>query len=86
MVVTMPVKFTTSDMPIPRTMPMTPPIKVSAIASMRNCRLMSALLRADGFAQADLARALRHGREHHVHDADAADEKRDAGDGARGGA
>ena len=38
--------------------------------------------RADRAAHADLARALEHRREHDVHDADAADEQRDAGDGA----
>ena len=39
-------------------------------------------LRADGLADADLARPLRHGHEHDVHDADAADEQRDADDAA----
>ena len=36
-----------------------------------------AVFRAEGFAQADLARALRHRDQHDVHDADAADEQRD---------
>ncbi len=36
-----------------------------------------ALLGSYRLAQADFARALGHGREHHVHDADAADQKRD---------
>ena len=35
---------------------------------------------ADGFADADLARPLRHRDEHDVHDADAADEQRQPGD------
>ena len=38
---------------------------------------MSRLPRADGAADADLARALEHAREHDVHDPDAADEQRD---------
>ena len=38
--------------------------------------------RADRAADADLARLLEHRREHDVHDADAADEQRDAGDQA----
>src|ERR1051326_8855722 len=37
--------------------------------------------RADGDAHADLARPLRDGDEHHVHDADPADDERDRGDG-----
>ena len=40
----------------------------------------AALFRADRLLQADLPRALRDGDEHDVHDADAADEQRDAGD------
>ena len=39
-----------------------------------------ALLRADGAADADLARPLHHAGEHDVHDADAADEQRDRRD------
>ena len=39
--------------------------------------------RADGQADADLARPLGHGDEHDVHDADAADEQADAGDGGQ---
>ncbi|MEZ6017621.1 MAG: hypothetical protein R3F49_21105 [Planctomycetota bacterium] len=38
-------------------------------------------LRAEGAAHADLARALGDGRQHDVHDADAADEQRDHRDG-----
>ena len=38
--------------------------------------------RADGAADADLARPLEHRREQHVHDADAADEERDGGERA----
>ena len=41
-----------------------------------------AAMRADGQADADLARPLRHAHEHDVHDADAADDERDAGDRA----
>ena len=41
-----------------------------------------ALQRADREADADLARALGHRHEHDVHDADAADEQADRGDGA----
>src|SRR5262249_121769 len=39
-----------------------------------------AALGAQRAADADLARPLRHGRQHDVHDTDAADEQRDAGD------
>ena len=38
---------------------------------------------ADGLADADLARPLGHGDDHDVHDADAADHQRDAGDRAQ---
>ena len=41
------------------------------------------LARADREPQSDLARALGHGHEHDVHDPDAADRKRDAGDGGK---
>ena len=44
-----------------------------------------ALGRTDRFADADLAGALGDGDEHDVHDADAADEERDRGHGARAG-
>ena len=40
-----------------------------------------ATVRADGHADADLAGALGDADEHDVHDADAADDERDAGDG-----
>ena len=42
-----------------------------------------AAARADGHADADLARPLGHADEHDVHDADAADDERDAGDAGR---
>ena len=42
-----------------------------------------AALRAQGAADADLAGALRDRRQHDVHDADAADQERDAGDRAQ---
>ena len=43
---------------------------------------MSACARPDGAAHADLARPLEHRGQHDVHDADAADQQRDAGDAA----
>ena len=39
-------------------------------------------MRADGEADADFARPFGHAHEHDVHDADAADDQRDAGDRA----
>ena len=54
-------------------------MKVSMTASAKNCVDISFFFRADGLAQADLARALGDRRQHHVHDADAADDERDAG-------
>ena len=59
---------------------MTPPIAVTTMASDRNCARMSRLPRARRHAHADLARPLRDRDEHDVHDADAADEQRDAAD------
>ena len=59
-----------------------PPIALSVTASIRNCEQDVAAVRADGHADADLARALGHAHEHDVHDPDAADEERDAGDRA----
>ena len=41
-----------------------------------------ASMRADGHAHADLARAFGHAHEHDVHDADAPDDERNAGDRA----
>src|SRR5690606_7017351 len=38
------------------------------------------LLGANGAANADFAGSFQHGRQHDVHDADAADQQRDAGD------
>jgi hypothetical protein len=52
------------------------------MASMRNCSEHIAAVRADGEADADLAGALGDGDEHDVHDADAADDERNASDGA----
>ena len=43
---------------------------------------MSPAARADRHAQADFADALGHRHQHDVHDADAADDQRDAGDRA----
>ena len=39
-------------------------------------------MRADGHARADLARSLGYADEHDVHDSDAADDQRNAGDRA----
>ena len=59
---------------------MIPPTRQSTMASMRNCRRMLRAARADGHAQADLARAFGDGDEHDVHDSHAADDQRDGGD------
>ena len=64
----------------PTTMPTTPPARLSATASIRNCRIDVARARADRQAEADLARPLGHRQQHDVHDADAADEQRHRGD------
>ena len=64
-------------------MPMKPPTALSVTASIRNCSQDVAPVRADRHADADLARPLRHAHEHDVHDPDAADDERDAGDRAR---
>ena len=63
----------------PRMMPATPPARLIATASTRNCRITSRAARADGQAQADLARPLGHRQQRDVHDADAADQQRHRG-------
>ena len=73
---------TSSEARTPRAMPMRPPKMLRATASARNWSRISSTARADGEADADLAGALGDADEHDVHDADAADEQRNAGDGA----
>ena len=67
---------------MPKRMPMMPPVAAMTTASTRNCSMMSLAARADGHADADLAGAFGDRHEHDVHDADAADQQRDAGDAA----
>ncbi len=64
-------------------MPITPPVKVSITDSTRNCVVISFFFAPIALRKPDLARALGDGRKHHVHDADAADEERYAGDGGK---
>ena len=64
----------------PSAMPITPPVNVSMTDSARNCVRDVLSLRADRLPQTDLASAFGYRREHHVHDADAANEERDRGD------
>ena len=71
---------------MPATTPMTPPTSDMVADSMRNCSRMSLPARAEGFAYADFAGALGDGDQHDVHDDDAADDQRDAGDGRDDGA
>ena len=62
-------------------MPIMPPNRQTRTASIRNCCMMSLLARADRHADADLAGPLGHRHQHDVHDADAADDQRDNGNG-----
>ena len=64
-------------------MPMTPPISASTSASTRNWVSTWRFERADGEADADLARALGDRDQHDVHDADAADQQADRRDRAQ---
>ena len=72
-----------AEAPSPSAMPTMPPSADIITASTRNCSQHVALARADGEADADLARALGDADQHDVHDADAADEKADRGDGGQ---
>ena len=60
--------------------PTSAPEPLMSAASIRNCRKNFLPLRADCFANADLAGALGHGDQHDVHDADATDSQRQHGD------
>ena len=66
----------------PMVTPSKPPTPESTTVSIRNCWVMSRRFAPEGAADADLAGALGDGREHDVHDADAADQERDRGDRA----
>ena len=70
-------------MAMPIVTPSRPPTPESTTVSIRNCWVMSRALGAQGAADADLAGPLGDGREHDVHDADAADQQRDGGDRAQ---
>ncbi len=59
--------------------PRTPPVKVMASASDRNCTRMCRA-GAQRLLHADLARTLRDRHEHDVHQADAADAEREKPD------
>ena len=67
----------------PTVTPSTPPTPESTTVSMRNCWVMSRPLRSQGAADADLAGPLGDGRQHDVHDADAADQQRNRRDRAQ---
>jgi len=73
---------TANEMAAPVRMPTTPPMPESVMASSRNCARMSALPRADGFANADFSRALGNRNQHDVHDSDAAYQQADGADDA----
>ena len=62
-------------------MPSRPPTPVSVMASIRNWPNDVAAARAEGLANADLARALGDADQHDVHHADAAHQQAEAGDG-----
>ena len=70
----------TKDAARPAAIPITPPNRLSATASARNCNCTSVFGRADRDAQTDLARSFRHGDEHDIHDAETADEERHTAD------
>ena len=61
-------------------MPMMPPMKVSMHGLDEELLENIGVGRADGFTQADLARALDDRYEHDIHDADAADDERNRRD------
>ena len=63
----------------PRMIPANLGVNVSASASDRNWMLISLTFYPNGFAKSDFFGAFGYGRKHHVHDADATDHKRDAG-------
>ena len=64
-------------------MPISPPAMLSSDGLGQELPEDVAPPRPDREPDADLARALGHGHEHDVHDADAADQQGDAGDGAK---
>ena len=70
-----------SDTATPKTMPAMPPTRLRNTASVEELQQHMQSARADRHAQADLARALGHRDQQDIHDADAADEERDRGDG-----
>ena len=64
----------------PSPTPNSPPAADKTTASTRNWARMSRLARPDAPADADLAGPLGDGRQHDVHDPDAADRERHRGD------
>ena len=72
--------LTSRPMPLPRITPSTPPTLVSTTASIRNWIEDFPPPRADGLADANLARALGHRDRHDRHHPDAADHQRDRRD------
>ncbi len=67
-------------MPIPSNTPMTPPAPVSTIGFGQKLPDDVAAARANRFAHADFARALRDRHQHDVHHAHAADQQSDRAD------
>ncbi len=74
------VRSSTSDSPKPRPMPSRPPNEADDDGLDEELQEDVLAARADGEPQADLAGALGDRDQHDVHDADAADEQRHAGD------
>ena len=73
-------RVASSAMPNPSAMPMPPPSRLITIGFDEKLQQHVASLGADRQADADLARPLGHRHQHDVHDADAADDERHAGD------
>ena len=66
-------------------MPSPPPRAEVVAASITNCRRMMPLPGPQGLADTDLPGALGDRDQHDVHNADAAHQQRDAGDGRQDG-
>ena len=69
-----------SGIATPTRIPISPPERLTIIASVRNCSRISRARRPDRQPDADLARPLGHGHQHDVHDPDAGDDQRDRRD------
>ncbi len=65
---------------MPMMMPISPPSAEITVVSIRNCSTMSRRCVRQGSPDADLSGSFRDGRQHDVHDPDAANHERDGGD------